>query len=482
MKKQKGFATLLASVVLVSLVAITVIVGQKASVLEQRAANNAYRTEEAFENSENGLRAMVAYLISSGKINPDAVLKNSSLSSSAYTVNYNAATKIISSIGVSASGSSREVHQRIELKPGNPPIIGVPVRDALTALGNVMIGGSASVESVKAGGNVSTSGHGSVTSVSTADFFQKINVNGVDQYLLKADGTKIKLTESEFFLKYFGNLCPVVRDSYDALRTISSTTSVALAQEADHCKAEAKITVAARDDGYVCASGCNNADLAERYKDGKRIIWLTEGGMKINANVILGSVEDPVLIFVMESGTVQINGTSKVYGVVYVDVPIVSDKIVNITSTVECSCTAKKTKLGNGDRKWSNVSYDVATAQNAACTASICQAVLSENKCSPSEDGFQVGEVSSCNYTAFAPVGDVQAGLQADVVIEVLGTWDNSGGGNALIQGAAITSGNFSTQGGIELVKNTNVVSEFEEGSPGQVKGDPRGWSDLPIN
>jgi Tfp pilus assembly protein PilX len=59
MNKQRGFATLLASVVMVSLVTVSVFVGQKGSVLEQRSANNAYRTEEAFSNAEAGLNAIV---------------------------------------------------------------------------------------------------------------------------------------------------------------------------------------------------------------------------------------------------------------------------------------------------------------------------------------------------------------------------------------------------------------------------------------
>lgn len=480
MNRQKGFATLLASVVMVSLVTISVFVGQKGSVLEQRAANNAYRTEQAFENAENGLRVMIAQLKATLAASPTATLQNTSISSGSYTVTYDAVTQVISSTGLSASGSSRQIHQRIDFTPGTPPIIGTPVEDALTALGDIFVGGNASVESVKSGGSVSTGGSADIGSVNTSDFFQKIIVNGVEEYLLKADGTKIKLTEDEYFLRYFGNLCPVIQEQYNALRAIAGTTSVALAQQADGCKAEAKITVAARDDGYVCASGCVNADLQTQYDAGKRIMWLTEGGMKINANVTLGSVDDPVLIFVMESGTVQINGTSKVYGVVYVDVPKVSETVTNVTGSVPCSCTASRTKLGNGANNWSSISYDVAASQDAACTVSVCQAELV--KCTPAGGNLATGTVSSCTYATSAPVGDVEEGVQTEVTIEVLGTWDNSGGGNALIEGAALTSGNFSTTGGIELVRNTGVVDDFQEGTSGDVEADVSGWSDLPLN
>ena len=217
-----------------------------------------------------------------------------------------------------------------------------------------------------------------------------------------------------------------------------------------------------------------------QYDSGKRIMWLTEGGMKFNSNNDLGTPEDPVLIFVMESGSVQINGNVTIHGVVYVDVPKVSETITNVTGSVACSCTASRTKLGNGATNWSGISYDVASAQPAACTLSICQSAA--NKCTPEGGNLAKGTVKSCTYSTTAPVGEVEPGVQKQVVIEVLGTWNNNGGGSALIEGAALTSGNFATTGGINLVRNTNVVDKFQEESPGGVGANSRGWSDLPLN
>ena len=158
MNKQNGFATLLASLVMVTLITVSVFVGQKGSVLEQRSANNAFRTEEAFENAEQGLKAMLGQLQARLTASPGAALQNASLSTTAYAVTYNAATQVISSTGLSPGGSSRQIHQRIDFTPGNPSIISAPVEEALTALGNITVGGNASVSSAKSGGDVSKSG------------------------------------------------------------------------------------------------------------------------------------------------------------------------------------------------------------------------------------------------------------------------------------------------------------------------------------
>lgn len=493
MKQQQGFTTLIVSLILVFLVTLNVVIGSKSANLEVKTANNLYRTEAAFENAEQGVRSMWTQLNATLAANPSTALSNTKLAGSVYTVNFCtsassdcAATStlpfpFIKSTGVDPSGATRTISQRVSYNytAGKPPVMSTPVTDALTALGNISVGGNASVTSAKSGGSITTSGSGSVSSTSTSDFYQKTLVNGVETYLYAADGSKIKWTSDEFFMHYFGGLCPTTVANYDFLRSLSSTTSVELAQQAGYCKAEVKASVTARSDGYICATACTNADLGAAYNSGKRLMWLTDGGMKINANVVIGSPTDPVIIFVMESGTVQINGTSKIYGVVYVDVPEISATITNITGTETCSCKASVTYSNKSG--WTNPVYTVNTATQW-CTDTACKNASSSDKCTISKPGSpKNNDTATCNYSTVVSQGTYSTTGQTQVVIEVLGTWDNSGGGNALIEGAALTSGNYSTTGGIDIVKDTGIINKWEAGTPGTntLTTSSSGWSDM---
>ncbi|SCK18842.1 hypothetical protein [Vogesella sp. LIG4] len=502
MKQQQGFTTLIVSLIMVLLVTLNVIIGSKSANLEIKSANNIYRTEAAFENAEQGVRTMLSTLSASLAANPSTKLTNTTLTSnSKYTsyfcnaVDSNCAETdtlkfpYVKSVGVDPSGATRTVSQRLTYNytPATPPLISTPITDALTALGNISIGGNANIDSAKSGGSISTSGSGSVGTQDSSDFYQKNIVNGVSTYLQAANGSKIKWTSDEFFMNYFGGLCPTTVTGYKALQALTTVTSVALAQQAALCKPEVLTTIQSRSDGYVCGSGCNNADLSAQYTAGKRIMWLTQGGMKINSNVTLGSVSDPVLIFVMNGGSVQINGTSKIYGVVYVDVPDVSYTVTNVSGTTTCNCTGTSyitATSGNGNNKtftWSSVSF-APTTTTQWCTVQAC--LNASSKCTPSyttTNQSKVNDTSTCNYNISVDVGDQITNPQTQVVIEVLGTWDNSGGGNALIEGAAITSGNYSTTGGINIVKDTGAVNKFQLGTPGTntLTTSTSGWSDM---
>lgn len=496
MQQQQGFTTLLVSLILVFLVTLNVVIGSKSANLEVRTANNLYRTEAAFENAEQGVRSMWTQLNATLAANPSAALGNTKLTDGAYTANFCASASsdcaatstlpfpFIKSTGVDPSGATRTISQRVSYNytAGKPPIISTPVTDALTALGNIAVGGNASVTSAKSGGSVTTSGSGSVSSTSTSDFYQKTIVNGVETYLYAANGNKIKWTTDEFFMHYFGGLCPTTVSNYDLLRSLSDTTSVELAQQAGYCKAEVKASIAARSDGYICSSSCANADLSAAYSSGKRLMWLTAGGMKINANVVLGSSTDPVIIFVMESGTVQINGTSKIYGVVYVDVPEISSTVTSVTGSASCSCTTSIT-YNKPAKIWTDPIYTATPGYETQwCSNSACQNATAAQKCTPSKPGgAKTGDKSTCTYSISVDTGDLASTGQTEVVIEVLGTWDNSGGGNALIEGAALTSGNYSTTGGIEIVKSTGIINKWEAGTPGTntLTTSSRGWSDM---
>ncbi|WP_019447804.1 hypothetical protein [Cupriavidus sp. BIS7] len=540
-KRAKGIATLLSSVMLLFVVTLAVFLAVRGSAIEQKSANNHYRTEEAFANAEQGLRAMIAALAAS----PANGAANFSLPAVAgvYTVSYAyGANPIITSVGMGSGGATRTVTQRVVFTPAKNGSISAPINAALTALGNISIGGSANIDSVKSGGAVSTSGSGavggskSVTNnpnvAQNASDFRVALLDNSGRALIGADGNPVTraMTTDEYFMYYFGVLCPTAKS----------------AGNAPGCKAEAKATVTASATGYFCSTACNNADLLAQYQAGKRVMWLEQGGMKINANVTLGTSSDPVLILVMNGGSVQINGTSTVYGVVYVDVPdtqttmncscYAQDSATGITTspvygqvddtskpilgddttkpiytqaTTGTKCTSnggctdsKGTTIQKGDRytityqqkivgyqqktvtigytttgaTWSSPPvYGLNANQAPACTVNAC--TIAATKCTPANAvtaTTAVGDTSTCSYTATAVSGT----NNTPVTIDVLGTWNNSGGGNALIQGAALTSGNFSTTGGINLVKDSGSVSQLQ-GSPAAVTTVSNGWSDM---
>lgn len=61
----------------------------------------------------------------------------------------------------------------------------------------------------------------------------------------------------------------------------------------------------------------------------------------------------------------------------------------------------------------------------------------------------------------------------------MLGTWDNSGGGSALVNGAVLTSGNLdNSTGGIRFNRSSTVIDGIP-GTNASVTTLTGGWSDL---
>lgn len=576
MKNQKGFATLAVTVLLLFLITFNVFLGSKGAVLEQKSANNVYKSEVAFENAEMGSRILLQQLQAAANVVANDFTKcvagsatapsfcrvtaNTDSVNLAYFASYDSTTKTITSTGYVSGGamgsapgaSARTVTQRILYAAGTMGALGAPVTSALTTLGNVTLGGNTTIGSITAGGTVSTSGSSSVGSQTTnSSTFQMALLDHNNNVLLDASGNPVtrSLTSDEYFMYFFGNLCPVAK----------------AAGNAANCKAEAPTTVANMSNGYVCTSACTLVDLKAQYAAGKNVMLLEQDGMRINSNIVLGTVTQPVLILVMNGGSVSINGNAKIYGVVYVDV-------VDAVTAVNCSCNASDTAAtitqapvmgddttkpiyGNDTTKpigystsvsstqcvkngqdysssakscvtvlkdsygntlspsittavggylpkwtsdtgfaqkitgyqqkivgykttgatWGSTSYGLNANQAPACTVNACSS--SASVCKPSDTvsaSTSVGSTSMCSFAASA----VSGSNNTPVTINVLGTWDNSGGGNALIQGAAITSGNFSGTGGIALVQNSTSVTALQN-SPSICAPAPNGWSDM---
>lgn len=305
MKNQRGYATLAVSLILLFIITLSTFISSKGSVLEQQSSNNAYYAEQAFQNAEKGLAKVVADITTYLKDNPQTkLLSDIPQSTTNQTVANTYATSlngnILTSTGSINGMGTRKVAQFLVLVAGSPS---GPA--ALNALGNINMGGNVSATSVKAGGTVTTGGSSSVSGANTsdaADFKVKL-VDHSGNYLVDSSGNQLyrSMTTEEFFMYYFGGLCPVAKNANDAMA----------------CQAEAKEAIRADPKGYVCESTCNSkaADdaISAAYNAGKRRFWL-EGG--IDHKQHMGTEDDPVLILVMNvadnSKAAQINANSTI--------------------------------------------------------------------------------------------------------------------------------------------------------------------------
>ena len=165
MNKQKGYATLFISVILLLLVTLNVFMGVRGSVIEQQSANNAYMTQSAFELAEQGRALFISNLNTYVTSNPSVAL-SAALATVQAATNVTGAKDAVSyalnadgsytltSVGKEVGNTTRKVSQRVKL-------IGAPgggKAAALNALGNIDMGGHATATSANAGGGITTGG------------------------------------------------------------------------------------------------------------------------------------------------------------------------------------------------------------------------------------------------------------------------------------------------------------------------------------
>ena len=180
MNKQKGYATLFISVILLLLVTLNVFMGVRGSVIEQQSANNAYMTASAFELAEQGRSLFISNLNTYVTSNPSVTLSAAlatvqaatNVTGAKYAVSYalNAdGSYTLTSVGKEVGNTTRKVSQRVKLVPGAP---GGGKAAALNALGNIDMGGHASATSANAGGGITTGGSSQVTGPANANTTQ----------------------------------------------------------------------------------------------------------------------------------------------------------------------------------------------------------------------------------------------------------------------------------------------------------------------
>lgn len=451
MNKQKGMATLLTSVILTVIIALLVFWGARGSLVEQQSANNTYLTQRAFQHAEQGrvlyLSEIGKYLTANPSTSFDLALSSAQGTTNGaaggkFSVEYdmnNSVTATLTSTGTSTigSGTTRKVSQRITYTAGgagNKPA-------ALNSLGDITMGGSTEATSVTAGGDITIQKADSVSGAVDRNS-NKFLIEMKDQY---GNTVHRGMTTDEFFMYYFGGLCPVAKAAY--------ATDIT---KAAYCKAEAKLTVKNNQTkGYVCESACGGVDISQLYSTGKRIFWLSSGG--IDHLQTVGTEDDPVLIFVMgipdNTKTADINANSTIYGVLYVDV---------LTTPSDCSCKAWHTVTSTSPgTSWGPTDYGLDnTIQKSVCTAELCN--VATNKCSPPTNpkSPKVGDITQCLYSINVISGTSQTPVP--VKVEILGDFEAGGSGDATFNGAVISSGNVGVTGNASYVQtSTKVIDQI---------------------
>lgn len=501
MDKQRGFVTLGIALALVSIVSLNAFISTKGGLLEQQASNNAYYAEQSFQHAEMGLQKaknnITQYLADNPSVtsladipSDQTTLNLPNMYSTTISGNQLLSTGYVNGVGL------RKVAQYLTVSTGSGGAA------ALNALGSIVLGGSTSATTAKAGGSIT----GNVLTQGYA------NSNEFKIALLDHNGNILKdtynniiyrnMTSEEYFLYYFGGLCPIAKTLYE---------NGDLTKAVD-CKAEVKASVTVNPKGYICdALDCSTTTeddkITAAYSAGKRIFWLENGGIDHKSS--MGTEADPVLIFVMNipdaSKSAKINAGSTIFGVLYVDV-------LDTKTLVGCSCSTDAvitslveqvsyvddltkpvfTLVSSGGTKclansgcpdslgtvipknsryvttyqqmesssattpeygsFSNMILN--TPSPLQCTISACEAGISA-AAKTCTGGTNVGDIGKCSFVANAVSGTNDTAVQ----IEVTGTWEAGGTGNSSIQGAVITSGNYSGTGNAAYIQNSTAIT-----------------------
>lgn len=511
MDKQRGFVTLGIALTLVSIISLNAFVSTKSGLLEQQASNNAYYSEQSFQNAEMGLNKarnnITQYLAANPSVTSLADIPTNETSlnlTNVYSTTINGnqlhSTGYVNGVGL------RKVAMILSITPGSTGAA------ALNSLGSIDLGGSTSATTAKAGGSIT--GNVLTQGYANSSEFKVVLTDHNGNVLKDTTGNIVyrNMTSEEYFMYYFGGLCPIAKAAYEG----GDLT------KAVDCKPEVKAAVAANPKGYICdAADCSSKaeddNLTVAYNAGKRIFWLENGG--IDHQTSMGTEEDPVLIFVMNipdaSKSAKINAGSTIFGILYVDVldtktligcscstDAVITSIIVQTSYVDDLTKPIYTLVSNGGTKCTNnggcadslgtiipknsryvttyqqMESDSTTApvygsySNMAlntpspvqCTISACDAQIATANLTCS-GGAIVGDTGKCSFAASAVSGTNDTAVQ----IEVTGTWEAGGTGNSTIQGAVITSGNYSGTGNAAYIQNSAAITNIILGGIGGV-------------
>jgi hypothetical protein len=128
---------------------------------------------------------------------------------------------------------------------------------------------------------------------------------------------------------------------------------------------------------------------------------------------------------------------------------------------------------------YSNVGLNIPSP--TVCTVNACQQALATATMTCS-GGSVIGDAGKCSFAATAITGSNNIAVQ----IEITGTWNSSGSGHSIVQGAVITSGNYEGTGNGAYIQNSTAITNIIFGGIGGTGFDHRSatmtvnaWSDM---
>lgn len=313
--RQYGAATLITTIILISVSTMIVIFAAKYGVMQQKSNSNFLRNNQAFQAAEAGLEYGITHLQtnsatilaspSGGYIQPytNSSITNVALGNGArFTVVYtnpvaNNYTRIrVTSTGTSddntaSKSMSQDVQQGSVLM--NPPDV------PLVSKGEVEMGGNSTVRNlytsstIQAGDEVEIEG----SAQTVLNSGQSSNASLIKSDVVDEISSIAALSNSDFFTSYFGTNSNTVKNSADFYYNNSSNT---------------------------------NYSATLNGKTGS-IIWIdqTAGTAQIRGNTVIGTAANPVLLIV--NGSIDLSGGVVINGFVFVTGSASTDIIGNVT-------------------------------------------------------------------------------------------------------------------------------------------------------
>ena len=300
-KYQKGMASLLVSISILSIILAGSLVVLFMSIASQKTAALDMRANQAFDAAQSGLNIATVFINenyktvtdtnSSGQIiytmGPSTLPNGASYTATLTNLTLNVYdTFSLVSIGTSGDGSiTRTIYNTIFFDDGatlGGPPVPLLARGEVSLSGNISIQNPLTTTTIWSGGDVGLSGAAD-TENSDGEGSDR-NTQGAD--LTTNDGQLSTISEANFFKTFFGK----------AKSTVKTMATTSLANTGDH-------------------NYSNELNGLEG-----QMIWIEQdgGSARINGGTI-GSVDNPVTLIISGTGEFKLNGNATIYGIVYVD-------------------------------------------------------------------------------------------------------------------------------------------------------------------
>lgn len=301
-KRHKGAATLVLTIVLMTLATLLIIFAANYGKLQSKSIANINRNQQAFEAAEAGLEFGINYLNtnnstilaspSGGYIQPftnssvtNVALANGSQFSITYTNPVANDYELIKITSVGISDDATSTHTVSQLVKFGSMLLNAPTVP-LTAKGQVSLGGNSQIintyndNTISAGGTVNITGSASTI----IDTGPSSTAGNIQSDITQSNGSLSGMSDTDFFNQYFGLSPNNIKSGVTHYYSNSSTTNYG-----------------------STLSGLSGTS-----------IWIdqTAGQATLNGTLTIGSATDPVLLII--DGDVRFSGNVTIYGYVYI--------------------------------------------------------------------------------------------------------------------------------------------------------------------